>query len=138
MTRRSTTARADEEFDVAVSARYRRGKYPDIRAPQRGRKSGDVAANLLMHGGVADNPALEMFAAGFELWLDQRKQMHRRCGQRQRNRQYRFQRNEADVDDDDVWPGREPLALELADVHSFHGNDLGMLAQGRMQLSVAD
>src|ERR1700761_2681586 len=114
MIRRSTTARADEEFDVAVSARDRGGEYPYLRAALRRREGGDIVADFLMHRGVADDAALGVFAPCLELRLDQRQEMHRRCRQRQRDRQYRFQRDETDVDDYDVRSGRQALALKFA------------------------
>src|SRR5579863_4711458 len=116
MRRRSTTARADEEFDVAVSARDRRGEYADVGASERRCECRDVVADFLVYGGVADDAALGMFAAGFELRLDQRQQMQWGRRERQGDRQYRLQRDEADVDDHDIGPGREPLAFECADI----------------------
>ena len=92
----------------------------------------------LMNGLVADDAALGMFPLRLELRLDQREQMHRCGGERQRNRQHGLQRDEADIDDDDVGPRRQPLALEGADIGTFHRNDVGMVPQRGMQLPVPD
>src|ERR1700679_1162010 len=100
MTRRSTTARADEEFDIAVAAGNRGREYPNIRASLRRYERGHVVANFLMHHGVANDAAFGMFARRLELRLDQRQQMHRRRRKRQRYRQHGLEGNEADIDDD--------------------------------------
>src|SRR5579872_699274 len=138
MIKRSTTMRADEKFKIAVTAGDRRGKDADAGAAEGGREGGDVVADFPMYDGIADNAALGMLSRGLELRLDQREQVHRGRRQRQRDRQYRFQRNEADVDDDDVGPRRQPLALKGANIGLFHGNDFGMMAQRRMQLPPPD
>src|SRR5256885_10734654 len=79
-----------------------------------------------------------MSSLGLELRLDQRQQMHRRRGKRQRDRQHRLQRNEADVDDDDIRPRGQALALEFANVGVFHRYDVWVVLQRGMQLAVAD
>src|SRR3569833_450909 len=109
----SATARAHEEFDIAVAARYRRGKHLDIGAAERRGEGLDVVADILLHHRVADDAVLGVFPIRLELWLDQRQQMHRRGRLRQRHRQHRLQGNEADVDDHDIGPRRQPLALEI-------------------------
>jgi hypothetical protein len=79
-----------------------------------------------------------MFPLRLELRLDQREQMHRRRRQRQRHRQHRLQGNEADVDDDDIGPRGQALALEFANIGFFHRHDFGVVAQRGMQLAVTD
>ena len=64
--------------------------------------------------------------------------MHRCGGERQRHRQHRLQGNEADVDDDDIGPRGQPLALEFADIGFFHRYDPGVIAQRGMQLAAPD
>ena len=108
------------------------------RAAERGGEGRDVVADFLMHRRVADDAALGMLSRRLELRLDQRQQMHRRRRQRQRHRQHGFQRNEADIDHDDVGPLRQPLALEAADIGLFHRNDPGMAVQRGMQLAAPD
>src|ERR1700742_5059784 len=93
----SATARAEEEFGVAVTARNRGGKDLDLRAALRCRKGRDIVADLSMHGGIADDAALAMLSLRLELRLDQRQQMHPGGGKRQRRPQQRLQRDEADV-----------------------------------------
>src|SRR6266566_6291260 len=100
MRSRSTTARAEEEFSIAVAAGDRRGEHLDLLASERGREGFDVVTDLGVYGGVANDAALGMLSLRLELRLDQRQQMHRRRRERQRHRQHGFQRNEADVDDD--------------------------------------
>src|SRR5215211_2099745 len=101
----SATARAQEEFDIAVAAADRGRKHLDIGAAERSREGRDIVADFLMHHRIADDAVLGMFSIGLELRLDQRQEMHRRGRQRQRHRQHRLQGNEADVDDDDIRPG---------------------------------
>ena len=62
MTSCSATARADEEFDVAVAARDRRRKHLDAGASERSRERRDIVADLLMHHRIADDAALGMLA----------------------------------------------------------------------------
>src|SRR6202011_3410025 len=112
MVMRSTTARAEEEFDIAVAAGDRRGKYTDVDAAERRRERGDVVANCLMHSRVADDSALGMSSRRLELRLYQREESHRRRRQRQRHRQHGLEGNETDVDHDDVRPRRQALALK--------------------------
>src|SRR5918998_4507872 len=102
MTRRSlsATARAHEEFDIAVAAGDRGRKHLDVGAAEGSRECRDVVADVLMHHRVADDAVLGMLPLRLELRLDQRQQMHGGCGERQRHRQHRLQRNEAAVDDD--------------------------------------
>src|SRR5579859_4086650 len=99
MMRRSTTARADEEFGIAVPAGDRRWKYADVRASERSGERRNVVADLPMHRRIADNSALGMFSRSLELRFDQRQQVHRRRRQRQRHRQHGLERDETDVDD---------------------------------------
>ena len=106
--------------------------------PSEAANADDAVADLLMHHRIADDAALGMLTLCLELRLDQRQQMHRRCRQRQRHRQHGFQRDEADIDHDDVRPHRQPFAFETADIGRFHRNDLGMAVQRRMQLAVPD
>src|SRR5215216_6973352 len=97
----SATARAHEEFDIAVAAGDRGRKHLNVGAAERSRECRDIVADLLMHHRVADDAVLGVFPLRLELRLDQRQQMHG-CGrERQRHRQHRLQGNEADVDDDD-------------------------------------
>src|SRR6266852_1051976 len=77
MTRRSTTARADEEFDVAVAARNRRRKHLDVGASERRHERRDVVADFLVHHGVANDAALGMLSRRFEVRFYQCQQMHR-------------------------------------------------------------
>src|SRR5213076_2922633 len=100
MTRRSlsATARAHEEFDIAVAAGDRGREHLDIGAAEGSRECRDVVADFLMHHRVADDAVLGMLSFRLELRLDQREQMHRRGCERQRHRQHRLQGNEADVD----------------------------------------
>src|ERR1700760_679172 len=99
MSRRSTTSRAEEEFAVAVAALDRGREHFDAGAAQRLREGRDLVADLLVHGGAAADSTLAVFALRLELRLDQREQVHGGGGQRQRYRQHRLQRDEADVDD---------------------------------------
>src|SRR5665213_2731070 len=138
MTRRSPTARADEKLDIAVAALDRRWKYLDRGASERSHEGCDVVANFLVHHRIADDAALGMFSRRLDLRLDQRQQMRRRSRQRQRDRQHGLQRNEADVDDDDVGPHRQTLALEAADIGLLDRNHLGMAVQRWMQLPAPD
>src|SRR5262245_17713239 len=126
MTSFSTTARAEKKFGVAVAALDRRGKHVDVSAAERGGKRPDVRADLLVHVSVSDYAALVVMAQNLELRLDQREQVHRRSRERQGDREYGLQRDEADIDDDDVRPRRQPLVLETADVGRFHRDDLRM------------
>src|SRR5882672_11520544 len=114
MTRRSVsaTARAHEEFDVAVAARDRRRKYLDIGASKRSRECRDVVTDFLMHHRVADDAALGMPSLRLELRLDQRQQLRRRGGQFQRHWQHGLQRDETDVYNDDIGPRGQALAFE--------------------------
>src|SRR6202023_4234399 len=114
MTRCSTTARADEEFDVAVATRDRGREYLDAGASERGDEACDVVADFLVHHRIAMDAALGMLSRRLELRLYQCQQMHRRCRERQRHRQHGFQGNETDVDDDDVRPPRQALAFAVA------------------------
>src|SRR5882757_425203 len=140
MTRRSVsaTARPEEEFDVAVAAGNGGRKHLDVGAAEESGKGRDIVADLLMHYRVLDDAMLGVFPLGLELRLDQRQQMRRCRCQRQRHRQHGFQRNETDVDDDDVGPRRQPLAFVGADIRLFHRHDVGMVLQRVMQLAVAD
>src|SRR3981081_2842771 len=74
--RRSTTVRADEEFDVAVAPRDPRRKNRDAGASERGREGRDVVADFLMHHRVADDAAFGMLSRRFELRFYQCEQMH--------------------------------------------------------------
>src|ERR1700686_1116834 len=114
MTRRSTTARAEEEFEVAVAARDRAWKHLDPGAPELCREGRDAVADLPVHRRIADDAALGMLSRRLELRLYQRQQMHRRRRQRERHRQHGFQRNKTDIDDDDIGPRRQTLAFEGA------------------------
>src|ERR1700744_3391524 len=78
----STTSRAEEEFAVAVTALDRRWEHLDVGAAELFRERRDLVADLLVHGGVADDAALAVFALRLELRLDQRQQMHRRGRER--------------------------------------------------------
>src|SRR3954447_22657466 len=138
MTRRSATACADEEFDVAVAAGDGRWKYLDIAATQRSGEGRDIVADLPMHRRVADDSPFAMLSRRLELRLDQRQQMHRRRRQRQRHRQHQLERDEADIDHDDIGPHRQALAFEAADVGSFHRHDVGVVVQRGVQLAAPD
>ena len=75
-----------------------------------------------------------MFAVSFELQLDQRQKMSRRGGDRQHSRQHKLERNETDIDHDDIRPYFKPFARERADVGLFHRDNTGIAMQARMQL----
>src|SRR6516162_9193204 len=79
-----------------------------------------------------------MLSLRLELRLDESQQMHRRGRKRECDRQHGFQRNETDIDHDDVGPRRQALALELANIGLLHGYDPGMAAQRAMQLLTPD
>ena len=83
-------------------------------------------------------PRFGMLSRRLELRLDQRQQVHRGRRQRQRHRQHQFERNEADIDHDDIRSHRQPLALETANVGLFHRNDFRVSMQRRMQLAMPD
>src|ERR1700726_1837594 len=135
MVMRSTTARAEKEFDIAVAAGDRRGKYTDVDAAERRRERGDVVANFPMHRRVAYDSALGMFSCRLELRFYQREESHRRRRQRQRHRQHGLERNETDVNHDDVRPYWQAPALKGSNIGVFHGNDFGVVAQRGMQLA---
>jgi hypothetical protein len=83
-------------------------------------------------------PFFECFRSALELWLDQREQMRRGGGNRQHRWQDQLERNEADIDHNDVGTDFEPLARERANVGFFHRNNSGISVQAGMQLSVPD
>ncbi len=91
-----------------------------------------------MHGRLAHDALLDVALAGLELRLDQRDQLGARRGQRQRRRQHVLERDEADVDGDDVGGIAEAGGIELANVGAFERHDLRPVAQARMQLVAAD
>src|ERR1700745_3880167 len=138
MVRRSTTSRADEELGVAIAAGDWRGKDADIPAAERGCERGDVVADFLMYRRVTDDSALGMFSRSLKLRLDQREKTHRGCRKRQCNRKHELERDEADVDYDDIGPRGEALALKAPDIGLLHGNDFWMIAQSWVQLGAPD
>src|SRR5258705_1923262 len=79
-----------------------------------------------------------MLSRCLELRFYQCQEMHRRGCQRQRHRQHGFQRNETDVDYDNIRPRGQALAFKAADIGLFHGDDVGMAAQRWMQLLAPD
>ena len=83
-------------------------------------------------------PRLECFRCASNCGLISANRLHRRRRQRQGHRQHGFQRNEADIDDDDIGSRRQAPAFEVADIGLFHRDDSGVAVQRGMQLAAAD
>ncbi len=97
-----TARRTQQKFDIAVTAADRR-RNNARDGPAEGRdKGGDIVANGAVHGGIADDTAFELRAAGFELGFDQCDELARLSCERQRGRQDQFKRDEADISDDEI------------------------------------
>ena len=63
----------------------------------------DFAHHARVHGGIPDDsPLADLFASRFELWLDERDDITPRREQRRKRRQDVAQRDERDIDRDDI------------------------------------
>src|SRR5437879_2328030 len=102
MVRTSTTAASEEEFLVAVAAGDCGWKHRDIPASEPGSERGNVAAHRLVDRGVADDALPDRAARRFELRLDQGKHVTWGGGKLEGHGKHELQRNEADIDRDDV------------------------------------
>ena len=114
-------------------------KYLDVGAAERSGESRDVVADLLMHGGVADDAALGMLSrAASNCGLISASRCIGAAASDNATGSTAF--SEMKLTSMTTMSGRagKPLALERADIGLFHGNDFGMIAQGGMQLPVPD
>src|SRR5437764_514722 len=138
MVNASTTPRPQEEFAVAIAAEDFGWKNFDVAASETGREGGNLAAHRVVHGGIANDTLLDRAAWRLELRLDQREQMAGRRGKLERDRQHVLQRDEADVDYDDIGPRRQTFARVAADIGLIQLKNPWIVTQRGMQLIRAD
>src|SRR5437868_2942903 len=140
MVTRSATARADQEFAVAVSAGDGRGHDADARPVQVAIEPlGDVGGGLLRQSRVAHDPALaDLLPSDLELRLDQEDPPRPRRGQCQRRRQHEAERDEANVDDDRPDALADMVGGQLSRVDALAYGHAGIGREARVELAVAD
>src|SRR4051812_38989480 len=136
--KRSTTARSDKEFAVAIPAFDRRGKSRDHGAAERRHQGSDLRADGGVQRGIAHDSLLEVASAQLVLRLHQRHQMGPRRREPEGGRQYVLERDEARVDYHDVRGVRDTNRIERPDVGFLERDDLRPVAQARVELAAAD
>src|SRR5947209_1910806 len=116
MVRRSVTPRSEQEFAIPLPALdWRRHNTQHIPA-ERGRTIGNVIARGGMYSRVPHDAFLEILPAGLELRLDQCDELRRTAHHPAKRRQHQSERNETDIDGDEVRSLAELCRIERTDV----------------------
>src|SRR5262245_28125952 len=130
----SRAIRGDEELAITVAAwNDRRLDAGDLPAARRD-DAGDVLAYQGVKARIAHDASFRAPGARLELRFDERKQTGRGAQQREGGRQGELERDEAHIDDGEVWPLGQPRRIEGANVRCLERNDLRSATQASMQL----
>src|SRR5262245_37383509 len=98
----SVTRGSEQEFGVAAAAVDGRGDDPKQAPVQFVDECRDVVADSAVNGGVAHNSFFYGAGSGLKLGLDQRNEFGRSFAERGCSWQDQLERNEADVDGDQL------------------------------------
>jgi hypothetical protein len=129
-----------QELPVAVGTGDRRVGPSQNRTTGGDECGVDLGADAFVDRRVGDDaaPAIDLLAAGFELWLHEEHHRRPRLAQSGQPRDHQLQRDERQVADDQVDRAADLVDVDVADVGALEVRDTRIGSESFVELTVPD